>query len=568
MDVREIVNNLKSPSKSDIELITKAYDFAQKVHGECKRLSGEPYFVHLFETAKTLSVLKLDAPTIAAGLLHDVLEDSQISEKDFKREFGEEVYFLVKSVTKLKKIKFKGVKRHTESLRKFFMAMAKDIRVILIKIADRMHNMETLNHLPEEKQKRIAMNTLEIYAPIANRLGMGFFKGKLEDLAFPYVEPEEYKKLKKIAREKLKEGEKYLSITKRELEDELEKENIHPLSINKRIKRLWSLYKKLQKKEMNIDKIYDLAALRIIVNSVGDCYKVLGIIHKLWKPLPGKIRDYIALPKLNGYQSLHTTVFTNKGKIVEIQIRTKQMHEEAEYGIAAHWTYEELEKPKKGWAAHKKFSWVQQLLDWQKEISNPEDFLENLKIDFFQDRVFTLTPKGDVIDLPEGATPIDFAYAIHSDIGKSASGAKVNNKLVSFDSALKNGDIVEILTQKNKKPKAEWIKHAKTALARKYLRLSSKKHELISAKYSAKGIPRFNMLIKAKDRVGLLKDITAIFSEFRVNIENTSTKKEDGFRIVQIIFKPRGIRQIEKIKTKIGGIKKVKEISVNETKNI
>lgn len=490
MNVNEIINILKNPSQKDIELITKAFEFSQRVHEGQKRFSEEPYFTHPFETAKTLARLRLDTPTIAAGLLHDVCEDclitgekTHIDEKILKKEFGEEIAFLVGGVSKLGTLKYRGEEQKIENLRKMFLAMAKDIRVILIKLADRLHNMETMQYVPREKQKRIALETLEIYAPLANRLGMGNFKGQLEDLAFPFIYPEEYKKLKELIKDKYEQKEKELAIIKYKLKEELKKNGLENIRMDSRIKHLYSLFKKLQRPEINMDinQVYDLIALRIIVNTVEECYKVLGIIHYLWKPLPSRIKDYIALPKPNGYQSLHTTVFADGGKITEIQIRTKKMHEEAEYGIAAHWAYEESGKPDSGGKFNPRLVWVNQLIEWQRDVSKSKDFLETLRIDFFKDRVFCFTPKGDVIDLPEGATAIDFAYAVHSEIGNRAVGAFVNNKFVSLDSILKNGDIVEIQTQKNKKPSIEWLKHTKTSFARKQIR-SALKERIYSVK--------------------------------------------------------------------------------------
>ncbi|MFH1956451.1 MAG: RelA/SpoT family protein [Patescibacteria group bacterium] len=477
-DVNEIINLLKNPSKDDVEIITKAFEFAQEAHEGQKRLSDEPFIIHPFETAKTLAKLQLDAKTIAAALLHDVCEDKNIEEKFIRKKFGEEIAFLVSGVTKLGKIKYKGAELETENLRKMFLAMAKDIRVILIRLADRMHNMQTLKYVPEEKQRRIAEETLEIYAPIANRLGIGEFKGQLQDLSFPYLYPEEDKKVKEMLKGKYEQKERELIKTKYVLEKEIRKSGINDFHIDSRVKHLYSLFKKLQRPEinMNIENIYDLIALRIVVKNVEECYKVLGIIHHMWRPLPQKIKDYIAIPKPNGYQSLHTTVFAEDGAITEIQIRTQKMHEEAEYGIAAHWAYTESDKPRAGGVVNPRMSWVNQLVDWQKNISQGQskDFLETLRIDFFKDRVFCFTPKGDVIDLPEGATAIDFAYAIHSDIGNSASAAKVNNKFVSLDTILKNGDIVEIQTQKNKKPSGEWLERAKTSLAKKQIKSAMK----------------------------------------------------------------------------------------------
>ena len=476
--VNEIINILKKPSKSDVELITRAFEFAKNAHTGQKRFSSEPYFAHPFETAKTLAHLQLDAKAIAAGLLHDIYEETGITEKQMKKEFGDEISFLVAGVTKLGTLKYRGEERQVENLRKMFLAMAKDIRVILIKLADRLHNMKTLEHVPKEKQKRIAMETIEIFAPLANRLGMGELKGKLEDFAFPYAYPKEYEEATKILKEKYEEKERGLEKVKKELQKELLENGLEDFKIDSRVKHLFSLFKKLQTPEvnMNMDKIYDLVAIRIVVKTIEDCYKILGIIHKLWRPLPGRIKDYIATPKANGYQSLHTTVFATDGLITEIQIRTEKMHEEAEHGIAAHWAYTESGKPDEGGKFHPHLAWVNQLIGWQAGVSGSKDFLETLRIDFFKDRVLCFTPKGDVIDLPEGSTAIDFAYAVHSDIGNSAIGAVVNHKFVSLETILKNGDIIKIKTQKNKKPSAEWLEHTKTTFARKQIKSATRKN--------------------------------------------------------------------------------------------
>jgi len=331
--------------------------------------------------------------------------------------------------------------------------------------------------VPKEKQKRIAVETLEIFAPLSNRLGMGEFKGELEDLSFAYIYPDDYKKLTETLKGKREEREKDLIKVKNELNKELQKNDIKNFKMDSRIKHLYSLFKKLQTPEvnMNLDKIYDLIAIRIVVKTIEDCYKILGIIHKLWRPLPGRIKDYIATPKPNGYQSLHTTVFATDGLIIEIQIRTEKMHKEAENGIAAHWAYTESGKPDEGGNFHPHLAWVNQLIGWQKEVSGSKDFLETLRIDFFKDRVFCFTPRGDVIDLPENSTAVDFAYAVHSDIGNHASGVLINHKFISLDTVLKNGDIVEIKTQKNKKPSTEWLKHAKTTFARKQIKKEAKR---------------------------------------------------------------------------------------------
>lgn len=457
-------------------VIARAYAFAEKAHEGQKRKSGEPYFTHSYETARKLIEWRLDTPTIVAGLLHDVAEDTPHSLDDIKKEFGDEVAFLVDGVTKLGHLKYRGVVMQAENLRKMVLALSQDLRVVLIKLADRLHNMKTLTALPPQKQKRIAQETAEIYAPLAYRLGMQNLAGELDDLAFPYLYPHEYRWLVAHVQERYEERERYLNRVKPVLERALADNKIKILVIDFRAKRYSSLYKKLKRYDMNLEQIYDLVALRIIVETVEDCYAALGVVHHLWPPLPGRIKDYIALPKPNGYRSLHTTVFCVDNRPTEFQIRTMTMHEAAERGIAAHWRYEE-HKNEKGYlerkasfAAKHEMAWVSQLRDWQKEFSGSKEFLNSLKIDFFRDRIFVITPKGEVVDLPAGATPVDFAYQIHSDIGDQCCGAKVNNKIVPLGYALQSGDVVEILVQKSKRPSESWLSFLKTESAKRHVR--------------------------------------------------------------------------------------------------
>ena len=470
MEAEDIIAKTSGLNEEDAQRIAKAFDFARAAHEGQKRFSGEPYLIHPFHVALTLAQMRFDANTIIAGLLHDVCEDGVATHKDIEKGFGADVAFLVDGVTKLGTLRYHGQQRHAENLRKMFFAMAQDIRVILIKLADRLHNMQTLEHVPAQKQKRIADETLEIYAPIADRLGMGKFKAMLENLAFPFSFPEEYRALAAKIKDRLEKKEVYLSKVKYKLGEELKKQGVAIVDLDARIKNTFSLHKKLERHAGNLDEIHDLVALRVIVNTIDECYAALGTIHKLWKPLPGKIKDYIALPKPNGYQSIHTTVFCLDGEITEFQIRTAQMHEEAENGIAAHWAYSHLDKPKTGGQVAHKLAWVTQLRDWQKDVTGTEEFLEHLKIDFFKNRIFVFTPKGDVIDLPDGATPVDFAYLVHSDIGNRFNGAKVNDKMVSLEYHLKNGDRCEIITQKNKKPSASWLDFVKTSYAKSKIR--------------------------------------------------------------------------------------------------
>jgi GTP pyrophosphokinase len=450
--------------------IEKAVNFAIEAHKGQKRLSGEDYVRHPLRTALILAEFRFGPKTLSAAILHDVHEETKISLETIEKNFGKDIRFLVEGVSNLSKLRYRGTERHVENLRKLFMVMAKDIRTILIKLADRLDNLNTLYVLEPEKAKRIAVETLEIYAPIADRLGMGGLKGKLEDAAFEYAFPKESEWIKNNFLDEYEQGMKYLEAIKPLVRKELVKGGIIPLEIHTRPKRHYSLYKKLQKYKMDITKIYDLVALRIVVKDVEQCYLTLAIIHKLWRPIIGRVKDYIALPKPNGYRSLHTTVFCVDGRITEFQIRTKQMHDEAEQGIAAHWYYSErsgLKKyiPKPG---KKELGWINQLRDWQRSFkeNSPDEFLESLRIDFFKDRIFVFTPKGDIIELPEDATPIDFAYHIHSDIGNHCTGAKINGKLVHFNTGLRNGDIIEIMTNPKSQPSRDWLRFARTGLAK------------------------------------------------------------------------------------------------------
>jgi GTP pyrophosphokinase len=495
--LEEILELLKGVSDQDKDLVTRAYEFAQEAHKKQKRYSGEPYFLHVSETAKNLAEFGMGAVTISAGLLHDVIEDAEVSKEEMREKFGDEILFLIDGVTKIGKLKYRGVERHAESLRKLFIATAKDIRVIMIRLADRLHNMKTLEHVPAHKRKRIAQETLQIYTPIAHRLGIGRLRGQLEDLAFPYVHPEKYKEVLELRKQKSKETIKRVEKVSKKLKKELAAQKIEVIKTDYRMKHLYSLYKKLLKKDMNIDKVYDIAALRVIVPTVVDCYKALGIIHGIWTPLPGRIKDYIASPKINGYQSIHTTVFTGDGFLVEIQVRTPEMHREAEFGVAAHVSYKNGkildEKNTTDWvkkilepflggetsgeseqekAQSVRPAWLSNLIEAQEEVSDPEELLGAIQTDFFDDRVFVFTPNGDVIDLPEGSTPVDFAFAVHTDIGSHMAGAKINGKLSSLETALASGDIVEIVTKNSAHPTPKWLEYAKTSLARRKIRNS------------------------------------------------------------------------------------------------
>ena len=472
----------QSFSATEKALIEKAYSYAQSAHENQKRNSGEPYFYHVVEVAKNCASLGGDATTIAGALLHDTIEDTTVTEDDIRTAFGEEILFLVSGVTKLGTLKYQGVERHVESMRKFFIALAEDIRVLIIKLADRLHNIQTLAHVRPDKQKRIAVETIGVYAPLAGRLGMGKLKGKLEDYAFPFAYPQEYEYTKNLMDELIPEATEVVTHIKKEVEDILHSFSI-TATVEARAKHIYSLYRKLVKYNMEKEKIHDIVALRIIVPSVADCYQVLGLVHMEWKPVPGRIKDWIAVPKPNGYKSLHTTVMTPHG-VVEIQIRTAEMNVDAELGIASHLVYKE-DTAGEGLSQRQKTAWLSQLKELSTLASNTSD-IDELKLDFFTHRIFVFTPKGDVVDLPEEASAIDFAYAIHSDIGDSVSAVKINKKMSSLDTILRNGDIVEIITGKNAHPNSKWLEYAKTGFARKKIRVYIEEHGGLAEQFREK----------------------------------------------------------------------------------
>lgn len=470
MSIGQLENLLKKKSPLvNRAKIREAYNFASKHHRGQTRGTGESYIEHPLETAKILAQLNLDTETIQAALLHDVIEDTQADVSEIEKRFGQTVTQLVLGVTKLNKIEFRGTAENysIENFRKMFLSMASDIRVVLIKLADRLHNLKTLQGLPQKKQHRIAQETIQIYAPLAFRLGMGDLKGQLEDLAFPFILPKEHQWVSRLLSAKIAGRQKIVDQAQKDIIKILKSEKIEVTDVHGRLKHSYSLYRKLLRNDKNIDKIYDLVAVRVIVPCIPECYRALGIIHDHWPPLPGRIKDYIALPKNNGYQSLHTTVILPEGSIIEIQIRTPKMHHEAEFGVAASWAYSESGKPKSGAKAPgKKLAWINQLVEWQKELQDPGELADSLKIDVFKDRIFVFTPKGEVLDLPEGATPLDFAYQIHTDIGHSSQGAKVNDKYCPLDTPLQNGDVVEIVTKKNPEPSRSWLMFVKTHQAK------------------------------------------------------------------------------------------------------
>lgn len=462
---------------AEVGLIRQAYDLAHAAHAGQKRISGEEYIHHPLSVAKILADLQIDPLTISAALLHDVVEDTTYTIEQMRELFGEEVAMLIDGVTKLSRIEYKSKEeQQLENYRKMFLAMAKDIRVILIKLADRLHNMRTLKFMREDKQKRIAKETLEIYAPLANRLGISNVKWELEDLCLRYLEPETYYELVEKVKQKRRERQQFIEESTAQLQVQLDKAGIKT-EIQGRAKHFYSIYKKMKRDHKDISEIYDLSAVRVLVESVKDCYGVLGIIHAMWKPLPGRFKDYIAMPKSNGYQSLHTTVIATNGYPLEIQIRTFTMHKVSEYGVAAHWKYKESGKSVGAAKEYdQKLSWLRQLVNLQQELSDPREYVEALKVDVFSDEVFVFTPKGDVIDLPKGSIPLDFAYRIHTDVGHHCIGAKVNGRIVPLEYKLKNGDIVAITTNKqNNGPSRDWLNIVASSETRNKIRQWFKK---------------------------------------------------------------------------------------------
>lgn len=471
MTIDQLIQKTKETHpEADTELLSLAYEFADNAHKGQYRLDGEPRIQHCLHTAFLLAQIKADFNTIMAGLLHDLPENTEYEIKDIEKNFGREAALLVEGVTKLGKIKYRGVEKYKENLRKMFLAMASDLRVILVKFSERLHDLRTLDPLPEDKQRSIAEETLEIYTPIAGLLGVERFKWQMEDLCFKYLHPEEYRKLEyKYEVERKAERQRYIQRVKKILREKLDEQGIN-YKMEGRTKHLYSIYKKMQSKEKNFDEIYDVFGLRIVTNNISECYKILGVIHELWRPKPGKFKDYISVPKPNGYRALHTTVFGPDGKLTEFQIRTKEMDDEAKFGIAAHWHYK-----LKGSNETKQPQWVKEILEMQREIDNSEEFANKIKFDIFQNRIFVFSPQGDVFDLPEGATPIDFAYAVHTDIGNKASVAIINEKISSLDHPLRNGDLVEIKMDKNRKgPNPNWIKFVKTKRAREKIKQYSR----------------------------------------------------------------------------------------------
>ena len=459
----------KYMTKDEIAFVMKAYEYASEMHKDQKRKSGEPYIIHPVNVAIILADLDMDVETIIAALLHDVVEDTPATYDDVKNLFTEDIANIVDGVTKLNKLNYKSSEAfQAENLRKMILAMNNDIRVIIVKLADRLHNLRTLEYMNEEKRKQKAQETIEIYAPLAGRLGIFKIKWELEDLSLRYLDPEGYYDLVEKINKKRSEREKEINEIIKRISLELDKQELH-YDISGRPKNFYSIYKKMKGKSKSFESIYDLIAVRILVDTVKDCYAVLGIVHSMWKPLPGRFKDYIAMPKPNMYQSLHTTVISETGEIFEIQIRTYEMHEVAEFGIAAHWKYKGGKA--QGKDVDNKLDWLRQLLEWQKDLKDPKEFIDTLKIDFFDDEVFVFTPNGDVVDLPEGSTPVDFAYRVHTGVGNTCVGAKVDSRIVPLNYKLKNGNIVEIITQKSSTgPSRDWLKFVKSPRARQKIK--------------------------------------------------------------------------------------------------
>src|ERR1700693_335850 len=461
---RELMKRIQeNRPQDDLELIRKAYEFSQKHHAGQSRASGQPYLVHPLEVALVLAEMKMDPVAIAAGLLHDSVEDTSVTIVDIRKEFGEQVAHIVEGVTKISKIDFATREEaQAENLRKMMLAMVDDIRVVLIKLADRLHNMRTLEHLQPDRQRKIAEETLEIYAPIAHRLGMGKIRGELEDLGFRFLDPEGFEQVEKAVNARRKQGEVFLAKMQVIINDKLKEAGIQA-KVDSRIKRLFSIHKKLQRQRISVDQVYDLFAMRVITRSLQDCYAVLGIIHNIWRPVPGRIKDFIAMPRPNFYQSLHTSVITEDGTPFEIQIRTEDMHKMCEEGIAAHWKYKDGPVSAED---EQRLVWLRQVVEWQRDVSDPNEFLSTLKVDLYPEEVYTFTPKGKVLVLPRESTPIDFAYAIHTEVGHSCTGAKVNGRMVPPRHKLHSGDIVEVITQPGHKPSRDWLALVKSNRAR------------------------------------------------------------------------------------------------------
>src|SRR5437588_7508548 len=558
MTVSELLRIADHLDRTDQEIVRRAYERALSAHAGQRRLSGEEYVNHPMEVAAILADLELDAETLAAALLHDTVEDTPLTAEAVEQEFGPEVARLVDGVTKLGRISLRSdQQQQAENIRKMMVAMAEDLRVVLIKLADRLHNMRTLDPLPEVKRRKISRETLDIYAPLAHRLGIGQLKWELEDLAFRSLEPEAYEDVVKRIARKRHERETLVSDLREILARELDGVGIKA-EITGRPKHIYSVWQKMTREKKDFSEIYDLSAIRVQVDSVRDCYGVLGVVHSLWKPVPGRFKDYIAMPKSNGYQSLHTTVITHTGEPIEIQIRTHEMHRVAEFGVAAHWSYKEGGRDA---AFDEKLSWLRLLLEWQSEVGDAESFVDTVKIDLFQDEVYVFTPKGDVLNLPAGSTPVDFAYRIHTEVGHRCVGARVNSRMVPLDYELKNGEIVEIITVKaGHGPSRDWLNFVKSASAKERIRKwfksqrreenVAKGHDLLDKelhrmhRVSLSDLPEPKLLeIAGVHRYGATDDFLAAIgygevSPHAVVMKMALTRGEDGDELKQIPLIP------------------------------
>jgi GTP pyrophosphokinase len=552
-------------------LVGQALALAEQAHHGVMRESGEPYINHPLKVAETVKEWGLDEESIAAALLHDTVEDTGITLKDIEKKFGAEVTLLVNGLTKLDDLRYTPERKEAESLRKFVISFTKDLRVVIIKLADRLHNMQTIKALSPERQTKIAWETAEIYAPLAYRLGMQKLSGELEDLALPYTHPDGYEWITETLKDSYEARLIYAERLRPMVAMLLKKQGIQVLAVDARAKRYSSLYKKLLKHDMDATKVYDLVALRVIVKTVEDCYAAFGIIHQTWPPLTGRIKDYIARPKPNGYRSLHTTVFCDNNMITEFQIRTKEMHEEAELGIAAHWAYQQARQTKqsKNWKGVRKGSelrWVEQLRNWQKSFANHEEFVQALKVDFFKDRIFVLTPQNDILDLPAGSTPIDFAYRIHSAVGDQCVGARVNGKLVPLDHELQSGDMVEISVQKGKKPSEDWLRFVKGSGTKEHIKNAlGTKNKTLKQK---SGAQLSEIIIQNKDQTGYLKEVTSVFSELKINITylTSETDKRGSFSKVIVRVPSLSKDKAEKIAVRLKKLPGTNEVVVKNLK--
>ena len=551
----EIILKKQGREQADIDKIRETFEFAFSQHEGQYRASEEPYIVHPVEVAKILVEFKADTHTIMAALLHDVLEDTEVSADEIEKRFGSDVLKLVNGVTKLGKLEFKSKEdRQAENFRKMFISMAEDVRVILLKLADRLHNMRTLNHMPSVKQKRIAQETLEIFAPLANRLGIGRIKAELEDLALRYTEPEKYYEVVKNVAQTKAERDEVVQTLVDTIEASLEKASIKA-TIKGRAKHYYSIYAKMKRQQKDYHELFDIIAVRVIVSNLRDCYGVLGIIHSTFKPIPGRFKDYIAMPKSNLYRSLHTSVIGPKGKPVEIQIRTQQMHEEAEFGIAAHWKYKESGSVKTS-EADKKFTWLRKLAEVQENAQDAKEYVDLVKLDLFADQVFVFTPMGDVIDLPSGATPIDFAYRVHTEVGHKTVGAKINGRIVPLETKLLTGDIIEIITSKTPNPKWDWIKMVTTNTAKSKIKLWFKKNK------------REEYIVLGREQ--LERELTkARFDEYQKIEEFERIAKELNYVSQEDLFAAIGYREISthKVINKLKKLEKEETMSLKPTKS-